>query len=188
MPHLTIMLIRHAEKPSADGTVAGVDLQGGQNEADLSIRGWQRAGALAALLSPSPNLQRPELQRPTSLYAAGAGIQTDTGAHHKSLRSQHTLEPLSELIGIPVVANFFTTQEAELAKVISQLEGVVLVAWEHAAIVHIANSIFGNESSTPQHWPDSRFDMVWSFERDRDGWAFKQYAQLLLAGDSGLVF
>jgi hypothetical protein len=46
-----IMIIRHAEKPA--GKVAGVDEAGESSGHHLSVRGWQRAGALACLFAPA---------------------------------------------------------------------------------------------------------------------------------------
>jgi len=39
-----IMIIRHVEKPSKDGTVWGVNEDGTNDNESLTIRGWQRAG------------------------------------------------------------------------------------------------------------------------------------------------
>ena len=44
-----IYIIRHAEKPLKP-PLSGVDYQGSQNEHSLLPRGWQRSGALAALV------------------------------------------------------------------------------------------------------------------------------------------
>ena len=35
-----IMIIRHAEKPSEDGSIHGVDVTGQANSEELSVRGW----------------------------------------------------------------------------------------------------------------------------------------------------
>ena len=66
----TITILRHAEKPSAVGNLQpafGVDEQGRPQAESLIPRGWQRAGALAAVLGsaapPSPFV------RPTALFA-----------------------------------------------------------------------------------------------------------------------
>jgi hypothetical protein len=50
----------------------------------------------------------------------------------------------------------------------------------------IANNISTpQDTQIPQHWPDDRFDVVWSFTREvRSGtYTFDQIPELLLAGD-----
>jgi hypothetical protein len=56
-----IMVIRHAEKPDDSGTVFGVTTEGLQDPEELTVRGWQRAGALATFSHP---------QMPTSEISA----------------------------------------------------------------------------------------------------------------------
>jgi hypothetical protein len=66
-------------------------------------------------------------------------------------------------------------------------DGMVLVAWEHGAIIDMANRLLGDEKTAPQKWPDSRFDLVWVFDRRShpDGWMFAQVAQRLCRGMLG---
>ncbi|MGF6303029.1 hypothetical protein OKW43_005714 [Paraburkholderia sp. WC7.3g] len=45
------MVIRHAEKP-VKGLAMGVDERGVGDNGHLTVRGWQRAGALARFFSP----------------------------------------------------------------------------------------------------------------------------------------
>jgi hypothetical protein len=62
----------------------------------------------------------------------------------------------------------------------------VLIAWQHEASPAIANQILGNDTTAPQKWPGSRFDLVWVFDLDAGSgtYTFTQVPQLLLAGDS----
>jgi hypothetical protein len=46
------MIVRHAEKPSADGSISGVSRAGAQDPDELVVRGWQRSGALARYFEP----------------------------------------------------------------------------------------------------------------------------------------
>jgi len=64
--------------------------------------------------------------------------------------------------------------------------GVVLIAWEHKSIIDLANVILGNDRSSPQKWPDSRFDLVWVLDRQLHptSWKLTQVAQMLLPNDS----
>lgn len=181
LPRLRVMAIRHAEKPTPDGAVQGVTLNGVSNPDELSVRGWQRAGALVSFFASSFGAPRRGIERPEFLVAPGT-TPTET-----SVRSAHTLQPLAEYLGLAVSTHFLKGQEAELATAIDEfVGGVVLVAWEHKALCDLANAMMGGDERTPQRWPDDRFDVVWVFERDdaSGAWQFSQVPQLLLAGDS----
>jgi len=172
------MLIRHAERPSADKTTRGVTLAGKKNKEELTVRGWQRAGALARFFAPSDgHFAHPALARPNMLFACGAGPSSP------SLRPQHSLLPLAELIQKEIDCRFFEGEEEPLVKAARGIQGTVLIAWKHPAMHVIANAILGDKSAVPQHWPFDRYDLVWVFERTAAGWAFVQVPQLLLAGD-----
>jgi len=73
----------------------------------------------------------------------------------------------------------------EVAAAALQTGGVVLIAWEHKRIAHLANALLGDERAAPQSWPDDRFDVVWAFDLDAASgkYRFAQCPQLLLAGD-----
>ena len=178
MPASCVMLIRHGEKPSTDGDVAGVTLEGAPSPDELSVRGWQRSGALARFFAPLAGAAiAAGITTPTHLFAPKPTV------HVPSRRSSHTLAPLAELLGLTVRTDFEKGQEADLAAAIANLSGAVLVAWEHKALRAIGAAL-ASDVGLPQTWPDERFDMVWSFERLDAGWSFRQVPQLLLAGDS----
>ena len=87
-----IMLIRHAERPSADKSIRGVTQDGVKDKEELTVRGWQRAGALVRFFAPHDNhFVHPALGRPEILFACKAGPTAP------SLRPQHSLLPLVEL-------------------------------------------------------------------------------------------
>ena len=177
-----IMLIRHAEKPSLDGVVLGVDINGQQSTDELSVRGWQRAGALVRFFFPLDAASaRKGIGVPQHLFAP---MPT---AHVRSVRALHTLTPLGEGLGIEVSTSFRKGDESGLAASIVERSGVVLVAWEHHAIIAIADALMGGRVATPQEWPDDRFDLVWVFDRSVDGWSFSRVPQLLLPGDSQVI-
>jgi hypothetical protein len=145
----------------------------------LSVKGWQRAGALATFFGPRPqDLRRPGIETPQFLFAPGQS------AHVRSVRAEHTIGPLSELLGLRISKDFRKGEEAALAAAVSENPGVTLVAWEHHAILQIADSLAGDADLTPQTWPDDRFDLVWIFDRSEGSWRFTQVPQLLLPGDS----
>lgn len=177
-----VMLIRHGEKPALDGSAFGVTSQGEQSPDELSVRGWQRAGALATFFGPRSNGARPpEIEIPQTLYAPKQTI------HVRSVRAEHTIGPLSELLGLGIAKDFGKGDEVALAAAVAEKPGVTLVAWEHRAIVAIANALMGSNSMTPQAWPDDRFDLVWVFARQEAGWRFTQVPQVLLPGDQADV-
>jgi broad specificity phosphatase PhoE len=175
-----IMLVRHGEKPSKRDQIRGVDPQGKHDKKELSPRGWQRSGALVRFFNPMKgNFSHQALARPNSIYAANP--QGDA----KSERSKNTVQALADSLGMRVTLRYKKGQEEALVKAVLAQRGVVLIAWEHNAILKIANMIAGNEKTSPQRWPDSRFDLVWVFDAGAGGrtWKFTQVAQMLLPGD-----
>ena len=73
----TIMLVRHAERPTAAGVAPfGIDPMGDQDIASLTVRGWTRAGALVELFAPASGAIRPGLVRPTAGLELHAGTAT----------------------------------------------------------------------------------------------------------------
>ena len=53
MPATKIMIIRHAERPPDDGLIHGVNMSGTKDPEELTVRGWQRAGALVRFFAPA---------------------------------------------------------------------------------------------------------------------------------------
>jgi hypothetical protein len=119
-----IMLIRHAEKPSLDGTVQGVTADGVPNPGELSVRGWQRAGALVRLFAPLDGVTGTAIRTPDFLFAQGLA------QHATSVRAPHTLGSLAALLGKAISTEFSKGQEEQLAGALRALTGPVLVAWE----------------------------------------------------------
>jgi hypothetical protein len=180
-----IMVIRHAEKP--DATKNGVTESGELSPLDLTARGWQRAGALACLFAPTHGpLPDPRLARPEYLFAARAsgGAGSKKSNKIKSRRSEATLRPLAEKLNSPINIQYSKGQEEELVCAALACAGVVLIAWKHEAIRHIANAILGNPTA-PQEWPADCFDLIYVFtlEETTGEYRFDQVPQCLLAGD-----
>lgn len=181
MPATKIMLIRHAEKPSEDGTVEGVNAAGAQDDRELVVRGWQRSGALVRFFAPRDgHFVDSRLAQPSMIFASAVG------KHSNSLRPQHTVLELAMVLKLKLDVRLAKGDETDLLKAVTVAAGPVLVAWEHEAIPEIANGILGDSTTCPQKWPGARFDMVWVFDRQTaaSGWTFAQVPQLLLSGDS----
>ena len=182
MPANKIMVIRHAEKPSDDGSIEGVNAKGKQDKHELIVRGWQRSGALVRFFAPRQGFTGPRIATPNTIFASKVDDQSS------SLRPQHTVLELATLLGpkAQFAVDYGKGKEDKLVKAAIAATGPVLIAWEHEAIPDIANRILGNETTVPQKWPGSRFDLVWVFDRaDASGaWSFAQVPQLVLSGDS----
>jgi hypothetical protein len=178
MPANKIMLIRHAEKP--EGNDAGVSADGKQNDEELIVRGWQRSGGLVRLFAPrNGTFVDPHLAQPKIIFASGVAKHSD------SLRPQHTVLELATVLGLTLQTKYLKGDEADLAKAAVNATGPVLIAWEHEAIPAIVNAIVGNDTTCPQKWHGSRFDLVWVLDaKPSGGWSFTQVPQLLLSGDS----
>jgi hypothetical protein len=174
-----IMIIRHGEKPRADGTDAGVSPAGLADPEDLTVRGWQRSGALVRFFTPvGGRFSHPEVATPDHIFASAI-------AHHsKSLRPQHTVLALANFLGQQLVLKHPKGDEDALVADVLSRSGTVLIAWEHEAIPGIANQILGNVTTCPQKWPGDRFDVLWVFNLTGAGrWVFTQVPQLLLPED-----
>ncbi len=170
-----IIIIRHAEKPPEDGTPSGVTVKGESDEDSLTVRGWQRAGALASFFAPAVGAFRDvELARPDFLFASDS----------KSQRPLETIAPLAEVLGI-TPKTFKKEDLPSLVDAAKTCGGSALICWQHELIPAIANLLLGNDPTVPQKWPGARFDLVWIFNLQSSGtFAFTQVAQQLLSGDS----
>lgn len=176
-----VMLLRHAEKELGGVPPFGVASDGSRDPQSLTVRGWQRAGALVGLFNPgSVATESGHLPSPTSLFASRIGE-----TNNRSRRPRETLEPLSARLGIAIDERFLKAQIPELVTAIEAVQGVVLVAWEHKMIPPLAAALLGGTGAVPQLWPDDRFDLIWILERDATGtsYRFRQQPELLLAGD-----
>ena len=176
MPATRIMLIRHAEKP--DDKDGGVDQKGNADKHDLTVRGWQRAGALVQFFA-NPRDPNGPIKRPASIFATEPSSQT------ASKRPLDTVTPLAEFLSIDIDSDITEGAEQDLVDQAVASTGVVLIAWHHEAIPKIATLILQNQTA-PQKWPGDRFDVVWIFSRAAANgpWTFSQAPQLLLSGDS----
>ena len=108
-----IMLIRHAEK--ADEEQGGIDRSGDDNRNSLSVRGWQRAGALVPLFAPSGHpLLESRLAQPTALIAEFADAPGSEEKHSK--REEQTLSPLAKKLGFSSISHSERGRRRKLRK------------------------------------------------------------------------
>jgi len=181
------MLIRHAEKPGQDSPGPGLTAEGVPDKKCLVIRGWQRAGAWAALFGNAP--ASGDYPRPTALYTAKP--DDDDGAGNPSRRPYETILPLSQKLRLDPIVDFPKGEEERLANQLAQLTGCVLVCWEHKAIVEaLLPSLLGGQriAGIPGSWDDARFDVVLRLDRSipTAPWSFRQLFPRLLGGDTDL--
>jgi broad specificity phosphatase PhoE len=172
-----VIVIRHAEKP--DGNQNGVSETGKSGKEHLTPRGWQRAGAMVALLAPPPGTtMRAGLRAPAFLYASRSGSQ----------RSIETVTPLSAKLACPIALEI-KGRESDLVDTVIGLDGVVLISWQRERIPELAKNLLAGSPDAdkcPEFWPQDRFDVFWIFDLDAEAghYRFSQMPQCLLAGDS----
>jgi hypothetical protein len=186
MSALTIVIIRHAEKPEESWPGSGLTADGFPDEKSLVIRGWERAGSWSALFGAG--LGGSDYPTPSVIYAADPLAST---GDEPSQRPYETVIPLAARLGLTLHTEFALGQEAELVDEVVGQAGVVLVAWEHKAIVRALLPAITNGQTLPgmpTKWDGARFDVVLRFDRTspEDPWSFRQLFPCLLSGDSAI--
>ena len=174
-PPTVVMVIRHGEKPH--GADDGIDAAGNEDDSSLTETGWARAHRLVDLFDPTQGSARPGLTRPTAIYAAGAN---DDG---EGARTRETVAPLAEHLGVTVNTGFGKGDEEALVEHVLAHPGTTLISWQHSGLPDIAAAFPAVTPAPPSDWPKNRFDVVWTFTRTADGWAFAQLPELVLPQD-----
>ena len=175
-----IMFVRHGEKPGDDGTPRGVDHDGGHDPHSLSVRGWTRAGGLAALLAQAPDAAHPDLATPARIIA------TKADKDYASKREVATATPLAERLGLPVDETFVHGDEQVLAASILTGPTPCFVVWHHGALPDVLRHLpISNPDDVPSHWPGDEFDRIWVLTREpgESAYRFSITLQALLGGD-----
>jgi hypothetical protein len=185
---LTIYFIRHAEKPNEQWPGPGLTDEGTPDAKSLVIRGWQRAGAWAALFGAG--LEQADYLAPEAVFAAkpGDGPQNEDA----SRRPYETVLPLVARLRLEKKqfnASIKQNQAMQLVAAVQQLSGVVLVCWEHKALAKDILPLIplkDNSPPVPTKWNDDRFDVVLRFDRavDDTRFTFRELYPRLLSGDS----
>lgn len=180
MSATTVFIIRHGEKPGKNGN-GGFDAEGEPDPASLIARGWQRAGAWAALFGGGTG--GGDYPTPGVLYAT-----KPTG---KSQRPLQTITPLAERLHLSPHRDVEENDGEGLAARVAALTGVVLICWEHKNIVATVLPALLEAQKPPNapiKWDGDRFDVVLRLDRAVPGslWSFRQMFPRLLAGDSDI--
>lgn len=190
MADLTVLIIRHAEKPDPGGD-DGIDGSGTPDPKSLTPRGWQRAGAWVEMFAPS--LSSPAaLPKPAAIFASAPATHAEIAVGNsgsKSRRPLETVTPLAAKLGIQVNLGFKKGQESELAAAVSTTNGIALICWQHEDIAAIATALAPHVGSIPGNWPGDRFNLIFKLTRSghNGDWAFSQLAPVMLQGDSNGV-
>ena len=181
---LTLLIIRHAEKPDDAWPGPGLTTSGEADKESLVIRGWQRAGAWAALFGAG--LGGADYPKPQAIYAATPGSD-DRLNHGPSRRPYETIVPLAARLGVNPNTQIAKGEEDKLAATLLALDGVALVAWEHEAIIgDLLPRLPVNHGKPPTQWPSDRFDVVLRLDRAEgaEAFAYRPLYPQLLSGDS----
>jgi hypothetical protein len=192
MPADQIVVIRHAQKPTRKPRRRGIREDGAPDPKSLSVRGWQHAGALAAVFAgQGAGADDPLVPRPDVIFAAATGKKTATiggrvvkvGSH--SRRPIQTVTPLAAALDlVPVTAHTKGEEHSLVADAMGR-PGVVLICWQHQDIPAIGNLIVGDDTTVPQSWPEDRYDLIWVFDRTQVVWSFRQVFHGRLTGPRG---
>jgi hypothetical protein len=190
MSSLTLLIIRHGEKPPKKPKDfdygAGVDAKGAPDPKSLAVRGWQRAGAWTALFGSGAF--GPDYPKPDVIYAANPNQQ---GGNDDSIsrRPLETIQPLADRLHLFPNVDYGVGQEQALVDELVTLTGTALIAWEHKMIGQQILPLLADGqrlANLPAKWDGDRFDVVLRFDRAQEGaaWRFQQLFPRLLVGDS----
>jgi hypothetical protein len=180
-PQKLIFIIRHGEKPEQGSSAPGFDEMGTLNAKGLTIRGWQRAGAWAALFGLNLN----DYPVPKSIYAANPERRADGTI--PSRRSYLTALPLSARLTQAVETKWAEGEEAGLVAEVMETSGVTLIAWEHKRITDgLLSNFFSHagQSRLLTKWDAARYDVMLRLDFSDHGLTMRQVFPCLLSRDS----
>jgi len=173
-----ILCLRHAEEPAkpVDAEGPGFDANG-TSESALSIRGWQRAGALAAT-------ELCHLLSRTSRDRLAIFVPDYDGEPERH-RSYQTVLPLAQRLDVKIRHPCNKDEVQKLQQAVLQHDGVAVVCWQHRNLTTFAQRLVGDMRLK---WPAGRFDLIWDFRAVGTGGTYTchRIGQKLLAEDDGL--
>lgn len=168
-----IMIIRHAEEHE----VPGITSEGQADPQSLTVRGWQRAGALVPFFCSGER----GLSTPNTIFASGVASGSE------SKRPQQTVAPLHAVLrekGRISYSEAYSKQDTSaLMAEVTTRSGIVLIAWNHSRIPDCVTAL-PNPPRAPNDWPGDRYDLVWVLDPTGQGWSFSEIPQQLLVGDA----
>jgi hypothetical protein len=153
-PTETIVLVRHAEKPTPNAY--------GQ----LDCQGLNRALALPAVLA--------RFGRPAAIYASDPAVQTTEGNHLPSaprysyVRPLATIEPYAIALEMPVNTQIAASDIRGLEDEVLKPEyagSLVVIAWEHLQARRFAEEMlktFGDDDLVPE-WLNTDYETIYIF-------------------------
>jgi hypothetical protein len=188
MPCDRIIVMRHAQKPRhKPHPRAGVREDGTPEPESLSVEGWQRAGALAAVFAGRPDhLAELGLARPDVVFASGhenretkeGSSAVKTGSH--SRRPVETVTPIVRRLGLTTVSAHLRGEEAAMVEDAKSRDGTVLICWQHEQIPAIGALIVGKPGIVPTQWADECYADLWVFSRAGQGFDFRSVSLPLI--------
>ena len=107
-----------------------------------------------------------------------------------SERAEDTILPFAQYRCLPVNTDYDPDQVGQVARAIKGCQGNTLTAWEHNRIREILAHFLTDEEMlrVPDVWPDDRFDMNYCLRWDGSEYRFSQEPQMVMAGDSEVIF
>jgi hypothetical protein len=175
---------KHEQVPPDDKDGPGFDVHGHENRHSLTIRGWQRAGALAAT-DLCRQLAGEHVVKPATFLVPqylDEGTPCDDTAIHR---------PYQTVLQLARKTNAWPTSVGpadntdRLHEHIATYSGTVVVCWEHKQLQKLRGLLVGDRA--PTAWPDEAFDLIWRFHRaagDAKGtYRFDELEQKLLSTD-----
>ena len=173
----TLMFIRHGEKPGEHGGPHGVNHHGEADPHSLSVRGWTRAGALAALFGHAAAAS-------DGLVIPQRVVATKASEKAKSRREVDTATPTAKRLALDLDEQYGHGDESALAKDLIGSGRDALIVWHHGNLPELlAHLPIVNRGDVPSAWPEDRFDLIWVLARSGDSYTFAQVDQDLLDGD-----